>query len=82
MSGRAPSGGALSKESIFEARDVGRSVARRQTDSCRNFPFAGSDSGGDRVAAMYSLIPTCKLNDIESRANLYRVLSGISLCNQ
>jgi transposase len=44
----------------------------------RNFLFAGSDSGGDRAAAMYSLIATCKLNDIEPRAYLCHVLSRIA----
>ena len=44
----------------------------------RNFLFAGSDSGGDRAAAMYSLIASCKLNDIEPRAYLCHVLSCIA----
>jgi transposase len=44
----------------------------------RNFLFAGSDSGGDRTAAMYSLIASCKLNDIEPRAYLCHVLSCIA----
>jgi len=44
----------------------------------RHFLFAGSDSGGDRAAAMYSLIATCKLNDIEPRAYLSHVLSRIA----
>lgn len=43
----------------------------------RNFLFVGSDSGGDRAAAMYSLIATGKLNDIEPHAYLCRVLSCI-----
>jgi transposase len=44
----------------------------------RNFLFAGSDSGGVRAAEMYSLIATCKLNDIEPRAYLCHVLSHIA----
>lgn len=30
--------------------------------------FAGSDRGGERAAAMYSLIVTAKLNDVDPRA--------------
>ena len=40
--------------------------------------FAGSDRGGERAAAMYSLIVTAKLNDIDPRAWLADVLSRIS----
>jgi transposase len=43
-----------------------------------NFLFAGSDSEGDRAAAMYSLIATCNLNDIEPRAYLCHVLIRIA----
>ncbi len=32
--------------------------------------FVGSDSGGERAAAMYSLIGTCKLNEVNPRAYL------------
>ena len=31
----------------------------------KNWTFAGSDEGGHRAAAMYTLIETCKLNDID-----------------
>ena len=37
--------------------------------------FAGSDRGGYRCAAMYSLIVTAKLNDVDSRAWLADVLA-------
>jgi transposase len=40
--------------------------------------FAGSDRGGERAAAMYSLIITAKLNDIDPRAWLADVLARIS----
>ena len=43
-----------------------------------NFMFAGSDSGGERAAAMYSLIQTCRLNDIDPRAYLCHVLACIA----
>ncbi|CAE6866023.1 hypothetical protein R69658_07866 [Paraburkholderia aspalathi] len=38
----------------------------------------GSDSGGERAAAMYSLIGTCKLNGINPRAYLEYVLTHIA----
>jgi transposase len=40
--------------------------------------FAGSDRGGERAAAMYSLIVTAKLNDIDPRAWLADVLGRIA----
>jgi len=40
--------------------------------------FAGSDRGGDRAAAMYSLIVTAKLNDTDPRAWLADVLRRIN----
>ena len=40
--------------------------------------FAGSDRGGERAAAMYSLIVTAKLNDVDPRAWLADVLARIS----
>jgi hypothetical protein len=44
----------------------------------KNFLFAGSDSGGERAAAMYSLIASCKLNGIDPRAYLRHVLTCIA----
>ncbi|WP_250479595.1 MULTISPECIES: IS66 family transposase [unclassified Caballeronia] len=44
----------------------------------RNFMFAGSDSGGERAAAMYSLIGSCKLNDVNPRTYLEYVLTHIA----
>ena len=33
----------------------------------RNWTFCGSDAGGQRAAAMFTLIETCKLNDVDAR---------------
>jgi transposase len=44
----------------------------------RNWTFAGSDSGGRRAAAIYTLIETCKLNHVDARAWLTNVLAGIN----
>ena len=44
----------------------------------RNFLFAGADSGGERAAAMYSLIGTAKLNGLAPEAYLRHVLGHIA----
>ena len=44
----------------------------------KNWLFAGSDRGGERAAAMYSLIVTAKLNDVDPRAWLADVLARIA----
>ena len=44
----------------------------------RNWTFAGSDAGGHRAAAMYTLIETAKLNDIDPEAYLRDVLDRIA----
>ncbi|WP_250886909.1 hypothetical protein [Escherichia coli] len=31
----------------------------------KNWLFAGSDSGGEHAAVLYSLIGTCRLNNVE-----------------
>lgn len=43
----------------------------------KNWLFAGSDSGGERAAILYSLIGTCRLNGIEPEAWLRYVISHI-----
>ena len=44
----------------------------------KNYLFAGSDTGGERAAAIYSLIGTAKLNDSDPEAYLRMVLSRIA----
>lgn len=44
----------------------------------RNYLFFGSDSSGEAAAIIYSLLGTCKLNDVESEAWLRDVLWKIS----
>ncbi len=44
----------------------------------KNFLFAGSDAGGDRAAALYSLIGTAKLNGYDPEAFLRYVLERIA----
>jgi len=44
----------------------------------KNYLFAGSDSGGERAAAIYSLIGTAKLNGLDPEAYLRQVLDRIA----
>jgi transposase len=44
----------------------------------KSWLFAGSDRGGQRAAAMYSLIVTCKFNDVDPQAWLADVLARIA----
>lgn len=44
----------------------------------RNFLFAGADSGGERAAAMYSLIGSARLNGIDPEAYLHYVIERIA----
>jgi transposase len=44
----------------------------------KNYLFAGSDSGGERAAAIYSLIGTAKLNGLDPEAYLHEVLQRIA----
>jgi hypothetical protein len=40
--------------------------------------FAGSDRGGERAAAMYTLIGTAKLNNVDPQAWLADILGRIN----
>lgn len=40
--------------------------------------FCGSDRGGQRAAIMYTLIQTCRLNDVDPQAWLADVLARIA----
>ncbi len=44
----------------------------------KNWLFAGSDEGGERAAAIYSLLGTAKLNDLDPEAYLRYVLERIA----
>jgi transposase len=44
----------------------------------KNYLFAGADSGGERAAAIYSLVETAKLNGIDPEAYLRQVLECIA----
>lgn len=44
----------------------------------KNYLFAGSDTGGERAAAIYSLLGTAKMNGVEPEAYLRHVLTHIA----
>lgn len=44
----------------------------------RNFLFCGSDAGGERAAAMYSLIGSARLNGIDPERYLRHVIERIA----
>ena len=44
----------------------------------KNFLFAGSDAGGERAAAIYSLLGSAKLNGLDPELYLHHVLERIA----
>ena len=44
----------------------------------KNYLFVGSDKGGERAAAMYTLLGTAKLNGLDPEAYLHHVLEHIA----
>ena len=44
----------------------------------KNWLFAGSKAGGERAAAIYSVIETCKLNSVEPQAYIADVIEKIA----
>jgi hypothetical protein len=44
----------------------------------KNYLFMGSDAGGERAAALYSLVETAKLNGMDPMAYLTEVLTRIA----
>jgi transposase len=57
-------------------------AARARASLCRGRPsqldLRGSDEGGRRAAAIYSLVETCKLCDVDPRAWLADVLARLN----
>ena len=68
-----------------DATDIGsQHPARYGQNDCeivlsrKNYLFAGSDAGGARAAAAYTLIETAKLNGLDPEAYLHEVLGRIA----
>jgi transposase len=62
-------------------RDPAKSQLRRLCMAAHNrsnWLFAGSDDGGERAAAIYSMIGTAKLNGIDPEGYLRLVLTHIA----
>lgn len=62
--------------------EIDNSAAERALRSVaigrRNYLFAGADSGGERAAAIYSLLGTARLNGVDPEAWLRHVLTHIA----
>jgi hypothetical protein len=58
-------------------RETNISIARLIAVGRKNWTFAGSDEGGRLAAAIYTLIATAKLNDIDPQAWLADVLARL-----
>jgi transposase len=44
----------------------------------KNWLFAGSDDGGERAAAIYTILGTAKLNDLNPQSYLHHILERIA----
>jgi len=64
-------------EGIIPVNNAAERALRGVAVGRRNWTFAGSDEGGRRTAAVYSLTETCKLNDVDPRAWLADVLAKL-----
>jgi transposase len=68
----------LSAPPIEIDNNIAENALRCASVGRKNFLFSASDSGGERAAAMYSLIGTCTLHDIDPRAYPDYVLTHIA----
>lgn len=70
------------KGSLMAGLDMSNNAAERAIRPLalgrKNWMFAGSDSGGDRAAAIYTLIETAKLNCRDPEAYLRDVIGRIA----
>jgi hypothetical protein len=81
MRGARPEYGEPSARTV-DATDIGsQHPARYGQNDCeialgrKNYLFAGSDAGGARAAAAYTLIETAKLNGLDPEAYLHEVIA-------
>lgn len=62
--------------------EIDNNIAERSIRSIaigrKNWLFAGSKAGGERAAAIYSVIETCKLNGVEPQAYIADVIAKIA----
>lgn len=57
--------------------DIAENALRGVAVGRKNWLFAGSDSGGEHAAVLYSLIGTCRLNNVEPEKWLRYVIEHI-----
>jgi hypothetical protein len=73
---------ALNRYTEYGLLEIDNSAAERALRAValgrKNFLFAGSDCGGERAAAMYSLIGSAKLNGLDPELYLRTVLAQIA----
>jgi len=58
--------------------NIGENGMRAIALGRKNYLFAGSDSGGERAASIYTIVQTAKLNDLNPEAYLRDVLARIA----
>jgi transposase len=58
--------------------NIAENAMRKIALGRRNFLFAGSDSGGERAASIYTLVMTARLNGLNPEAYLKEVLTKIA----
>jgi transposase len=68
----------LSDGRIYLTNNAAERALRGIAIGRKNWLFAGSDRGGERAAAMYTLIATAKLNNVDPQAWLADVLRQIA----
>jgi hypothetical protein len=62
---------------ICTSNNAAERALRRIACGRKSWMFCGSDRGGQRAAAMYTLIATCRMNDIDPEAWLRDVLARL-----
>ena len=74
--------GALTRYRDDGRLEIDNNAAERALRSCalgrKNWLFAGADSGGERAAAMYTLLGTAQLNGLDPEAYLRHVLERLA----
>ena len=58
--------------------NIAENAMRKIALGRRNYLFAGSDSGGERAASIYTLVMTARLNGLNPEAYLKEVLTKIA----
>ena len=59
--------------------NIAENAMRKIALGRRNYLFAGSDSGGERAASIYSLVASAKLNGINPETYLKEILTRIAV---